>query len=163
VLPNPLIVKRLILLLLCFVLAAGAVQAQPSDPLTLVSPGLPAPSNPAPVAPAEAMAAPLVYHAADEMPDFPGGATALAKFLRAKISYPAAALNHGTSGKVHVSFVVDEQGRLLDPKVVKGLGFGLDEEALRLVRIMPWWTPGRIQGQPVRVAYTLPIVFRALE
>ncbi|RYU79571.1 energy transducer TonB [Hymenobacter persicinus] len=107
--------------------------------------------------------APVVYHAADEMPSFPGGEAAFAKFLRAKINYPAEALNHGASGKVHVSFVVDETGRILDAKVVKGLGFGLDEEALRLVRIMPWWKPGRIGGQPVRVAYTMPIVFRALE
>jgi TonB family protein len=76
---------------------------------------------------------------------------------------PAAALSHGTSGKVYVQFVVDEEGHLLDPRVVKGLGFGLDEEALRLVRIMPWWNPGRIGGRPVRVAYTLPIVFRALD
>ncbi|UOQ74826.1 energy transducer TonB [Hymenobacter cellulosilyticus] len=110
-----------------------------------------------------AAAAPSVYHVAEEMPSFPGGEAAFTKFLRAKIQYPTAALNHGTSGKVHVSFVVDEQGHILDAKVVKGLGFGLDEEALRLVRIMPWWNPGKISGQPVKVAYTLPIVFRALE
>ncbi|MCB2377880.1 energy transducer TonB [Hymenobacter sp. BT635] len=106
---------------------------------------------------------PVIYHTAEEMPTFPGGETAFTKFLRAKINYPAAALSHGASGKVHVSFVVDEQGHILDAKVVKGLGYGLDEEALRLVRIMPWWNPGKVGGQPVKVAYTLPIVFRALE
>lgn len=108
-------------------------------------------------------AAPTIYHAAEEMPAFPGGAAAFQKFLRDKLRYPEAALRKNLSGKVHVSFVVDEQGHILDPKVVRGLSSGLDEEALRLVRIMPWWTPGRVQGKPVRVAYTLPIVFRTLE
>ncbi|MBC6698166.1 energy transducer TonB [Hymenobacter puniceus] len=108
-------------------------------------------------------APPMLYHAADEMPAFPGGAPAFQRFLRDKLQYPEEALRRNLSGKVHISFVIDEQGHILDPKVVRGLGGGLDEEALRLVRIMPWWTPGRVGGQPVRVAYTLPIVFRALE
>jgi len=111
----------------------------------------------------DALAAPVVYNIAEEMPAFTGGPAAFQKFLRNKLKYPEEALRKGISGKVHVSFVIDEQGRILDPKVVRGLGSGLDEEALRLVRIMPWWTPGRTGGQPVRVAYTLPIVFRALE
>ncbi|WBA42289.1 energy transducer TonB [Hymenobacter canadensis] len=119
-----------------------------------------APASPVvPVAPV----APVLYHAADEMPAFPGGASAFQQFLRQKLRYPDEALRRNLSGKVHISFVVDEQGHIIDPKVVRGLGGGLDEEALRLVRIMPWWTPGRVAGQPVRVAYTLPIVFRALE
>jgi protein TonB len=105
---------------------------------------------------------PRVYLAADEMPSFPGGALAFQKFLKAKIKYPEEALRRNLSGKVHVSFVVDEEGRILDAKVVRGLGGGLDEEALRLVRIMPWWTPGRVNGQPVRVAYTLPVGFKFL-
>ncbi|WBO85315.1 energy transducer TonB [Hymenobacter yonginensis] len=120
-------------------------------------------AGPATSASPAAPAAPLLYHAADEMPAFPGGAPAFQQFLRQKLRYPEEALRRNLSGKVHVSFVVDEQGHILDPKVVRGLGSGLDEEALRLVRIMPWWTPGRVAGQPVRVAYTLPIVFRALE
>jgi protein TonB len=111
----------------------------------------------------EAPVVPKVYLVAEEMPAFPGGATAFQKFLKAKIKYPEEALRRNLSGKVHVSFVVDEEGRILDPKVVRGLGGGLDEEALRLVRIMPWWTPGRINGQPVRVVCTLPVGFRTLE
>jgi protein TonB len=109
-----------------------------------------------------APAAPKVYIVAEEMPAFPGGAAAFQQFLKLKINYPEEALRRNLSGKVHVSFVVDEEGRILDPKVVKGLGGGLDEEALRLVRIMPWWTPGRVSGQPVRVACTLPIGFKML-
>jgi protein TonB len=102
-----------------------------------------------------------IHFFADEMPAFPGGEAAFQQFIRAKINYPAAALNKGISGKVHVRFIVDADGRIRDAEVLKGLGYGLDQEALRLVRIMPWWTPGRLNGQPVRVSYTLPIVFRA--
>ncbi|MBW3375998.1 energy transducer TonB [Hymenobacter norwichensis] len=116
-----------------------------------------------PETPPKPPAAPEVYLVAEEMPTFPGGAVAFQRFLKAKIKYPEQAIRLNLSGKVHVSFVVDEEGRILDPKVVKGLGGGLDEEALRLVRIMPWWTPGRVNGQPVRVAYTLPVGFRMLE
>ena len=102
-----------------------------------------------------------VYSVADEMPSFPGGDDALAKFLRLKLQYPEEALNKDVTGKVYISFVVDERGHLLDIKVAKGIGHGLDQEALRLVRIMPWWNPGKIKGLPVPVAYTIPIVFRA--
>ncbi|GAA4005093.1 hypothetical protein GCM10022408_16130 [Hymenobacter fastidiosus] len=147
------------MLLSSLMLIAGVATAQNTTVVALADSGSSASGGTATALPA----APVVYHMADEMPSFPGGDAAFAKFLRSKINYPTAALNRGTSGKVHISFVVDEQGHILDPKVVKGLGFGLDEEALRLVRIMPWWNPGKIQGQPVRVAYTMPIVFRTLE
>ncbi|GAA3953515.1 energy transducer TonB [Hymenobacter algoricola] len=151
---------RLLLLLPVLLLTAEVGVAQTAALVATTDSGTSA--APA-VAPPAAPAAPVLYHAAEQMPTFPGGDAAFAKFLRAKIQYPTEALSHGTSGKVHVGFIVDEQGHILDARVVKGLGFGLDEEALRLVRIMPWWNPGRIQGQPVRVAYTLPIVFRALD
>ncbi|OUJ73260.1 energy transducer TonB [Hymenobacter crusticola] len=103
---------------------------------------------------------PLVYYTAEEMPTFPGGDQAFLQFIKAKVHYPDEALQRNLSGKVYIGFVVDEEGRILDPKVVRGLGAGLDQEALRLVRIMPWWRPGRVNGRPVRVAYTLPVVFR---
>ncbi len=118
--------------------------------------------SPSSAAPASGPAAPTIYFAADEMPAFPGGPAAMLQFLSRKLQYPPAALDRQLSGKVHVTFVVDPEGHLHDPRVVRGLGAGLDEEALRLVRIMPWWTPGRVQGRPVWVSVTLPIVFRAL-
>ena len=111
---------------------------------------------------AAAPAAPTIYFTAEEMPAFPGGDAALVKFLSGKVQYPAAALDRGLSGKVHVTFTVDPEGHLHAPRVVRGLGHGLDEEALRLVRLMPWWTPGKVHGQPVWVSVTMPIVFRAL-
>lgn len=107
-------------------------------------------------------ALPTIYYTADEMPSFPGGGEALLKFLNKKMQYPAAALDQHLSGKVHVSFVVDDRGHPRDVHVVRGLGGGLDDEAVRLVRLMPWWNPGRINGQPVWVSITMPIVFRAL-
>ncbi|WP_022823270.1 energy transducer TonB [Hymenobacter norwichensis] len=145
---------RLRLLLLLVLLPAPGLFAQTLTSSELADTG--SASQPPPQVP-------RVYLAADEMPSFPGGALAFQKFLKAKIRYPEEALQRNLSGKVHVSFVVDEEGRILDAKVVRGLGCGLDEEALRLVRIMPWWTPGRVNGQPVRVAYTLPVGFRVLE
>jgi protein TonB len=124
------------------------------------------PENSAAGAPASTAAAvpaaPTIYLAAEQMPAFPGGDAALLRFMASRLSYPSQALEHSISGKVHVSFTVDSEGRLRDPRVVKGLGYGLDEEAIRLLRLMPWWNPGRIQGQPVWVAVTMPIVFRAL-
>lgn len=111
---------------------------------------------------AAAPAAPTVYFTAEELPTFPGGDAAMLKFLSSRLNYPAAALDRHLSGKVYLTFVVDPAGHLHDPHVVRGLGAGLDEEALRLVRLMPWWNPGKIHGQPVWVSVTMPIVFRAL-
>nr|WP_230687937.1 energy transducer TonB [Hymenobacter ruricola] len=82
------------------------------------------------------------------------------QYLARKINYPAEASQRNLSGTVYVRFVVDEQGRIRDAEVAKGCGHGFDEEALRVVRLMPWWAPGRVAGQPVRVLRTLPIVFR---
>lgn len=106
--------------------------------------------------------APTIYFTAEEMPTFPGGDAALLKFLGSRLNYPAAALDRHLSGKVYLTFTIDPEGHLHDPRVVRGLGSGLDEEALRLVRLMPWWTPGKIHGQPVWVTLTMPITFRAL-
>ncbi|GAC1369572.1 MAG: hypothetical protein NVS3B25_02980 [Hymenobacter sp.] len=104
--------------------------------------------------PAEALA----Y--ADELPTFVGGEAALHRYLTQKTVYPADARLHNISGTVVVRFVVDEVGRVVDAEVVRGCGHGLDEEALRLTRLMPWWTPGRMAGRPVRVWRALPISFR---
>ena len=142
---------------------AGAATAQTASVLAVVqSDGGHALAATAPAPAAAPAAAPTIYFAADEMPAFPGGNAAMLTFLGRKLNYPAAALDHQVSGKVHVAFIVDPEGHLHDPHIVRGLGSGLDEEALRLVRIMPWWTPGRINGQAVWMSVTLPIGFRAL-
>lgn len=101
--------------------------------------------------------------AADIMPRFTGGDKAYGAFLRQNAKYPAEALKKQVGGKVYVSFVIDEQGRVCDAEVLKGCGNGLDEEALRLVRLMPWWEPGQVAGKPVRVAIAREIKFEARE
>ncbi|WP_227769741.1 energy transducer TonB [Hymenobacter sp. 15J16-1T3B] len=137
--------------------------AQAGRPLAISSSGTDSATQSVTEGGAAAEAAPAVYNVAEVMPGFPGGAGAQMAFLRDKLKYPEEALRKGVAGKVLVQFVVDERGHLIDPQVVRGLGAGLDEEALRLVRIMPWWTPGLVGGKAVKVLYTLPIVFRALE
>jgi protein TonB len=152
---------RFVLLAACLVLVlVGPAQAQTAA-LTALNTEDSAPTGPAATRPA----APAVYLTAEVMPAFPGGDAALLKFMSSKLNYPAAALDHHISGKVHVTFIVDAEGRLRDPKVLRGLGYGLDDEALRLLRLlrlMPWWTPGQVAGQAVWVSITMPIVFRAL-
>ncbi|WP_082017003.1 energy transducer TonB [Hymenobacter sp. DG25B] len=146
----------LLLLLLCFV---GKLRAQKSKQMVTLATNTPlAPPEEA----AQPAAAPVVYLLADQMPTFTGGEAGFQQFIRDKAQYPEKALAQGISGKVHVRFVVDDKGRIRDAQVIKGLGYGLDEEALRLVRIMPWWTPGTIKGKAVWVSYTMPITFRAM-
>lgn len=96
---------------------------------------------------------------ADVQPTYPGGATAYREYLRQNARYPEEARAAGIEGAVFVSFLIDETGRILDAQVVKGCGHGLDEEALRLVRLMPWWSPGQVAGKPVKVPCTLRIKF----
>lgn len=95
----------------------------------------------------------------DQMPEFPGGEAALMRFLQENLRYPEAALKADQQGKVHVKFVVNEDGHVSDIKIVRSFGFGSDEEARRVVAAMPVWQPGRNNGKAVRVWFQLPIVF----
>ena len=110
-------------------------------------------------APAAAAASPPVLAYAEQMPAFPGGEIALHTYLTKQMKYPAPALRRGLSGQVVVQFIVDEQGRVLNPTVAKTTDAEFNAEALRLAWLMPWWTPGREHGQAVRVRCTLPILF----
>lgn len=96
---------------------------------------------------------------ADVQPAFPGGAAAYREYISQNARYPDKAREANKEGAVFVSFVVDEQGRILDAQVLKGCGYGLDEEAVRLIRLMPWWTPGLLNGKPIKVSCTLRIRF----
>jgi len=123
------------------------------------------PSGPVPVAPAveaEATSPTTVLKFSEVLPAFPGGESAYYAFVRQTAHFPGEALKQGLSGTVYVSFVVDQQGRIIDAEIAKGCGHGFDEEALRVIRLMPWWTPGLMGGKPVRVARTMlvPFVFR---
>jgi periplasmic protein TonB len=114
-----------------------------------------APPPPPPAETRQREQEPEIFVIVEEMPELVGGLGALQR----QISYPEIAKRAGVEGRVHVEFVVDEQGRVQDARVVRGPGAGLDEEALRVVR-MARFTPGKQRGQPVRVRMTLPITFR---
>ena len=100
-----------------------------------------------------------IFTIVEEMPSFPGGEGELAKFLGANIVYPQIAKESAIQGTVYVSFVVDSKGKVTDVKVLRGIGGGCDEEALRVVRMMPSWRPGKQNGQSVRVQFNMPIRF----
>ncbi|MCP2045660.1 energy transducer TonB [Pontibacter sp. HSC-36F09] len=96
---------------------------------------------------------------AEEMPSFEGGEAALMRHISKKIRYPRQAITEQIEGMVIVSFVVNRNGKVTDATVLKGLGYGTDEEALRVIQSLPDWTPGKQNGKPVAVRYTLPIRF----
>ena len=100
-----------------------------------------------------------VYDVVEEMPVFPGGIQGMIKFLSENISYPKEAQKKKISGRVLVSFVVEKNGSVSEVQTERSLYPSLDEEAVRVVKSMPNWTPGKQGGQVVRVKYTLPITF----
>lgn len=107
-----------------------------------------------------------VYDVVDQfeaMPEPIGGEAAWAKFLQKNLHYPKAAQEQNMQGKVYVSFIIERDGRLSDITVVRKVGFGFDEEALRVLKIAPAWKPGRQNGQAVRVRYVVPINFQLAE
>lgn len=97
------------------------------------------------------------------MPEFPGGTKALARFFRKNYRYPKEAQEKGVEGVVYIRFVVNTDGSLSNAKIVKGIGSGCDEEAIRLVSIMPKWIPGENDGLKVSVYKTIPVVFKLLQ
>lgn len=96
----------------------------------------------------------------DVMPQYPGGDRELLKFIAQSIKYPTDAQVAGVQGRVICSFVVDKKGNIVEPKIIRGIDPSLDAEALRVIGMMPRWTPGRQDGKAVRVLYTVPITFR---
>ncbi len=100
-----------------------------------------------------------VYTFVDVIPQFPGGEEALYKYLGENVKYPQAAKDKGIQGKVFVSFVVEIDGSISEIKVLRGIGEGCDEEAVSVMKNMPKWIPGSMNGIPVRVQYNLPFSF----
>ena len=99
------------------------------------------------------------YVVVEQMPEFPGGDQNMRKFLSNNIRYPMMARESGIHGTVYVTFVVNASGQISDVKLLRGIGGGCDEEAVRVVQSMPPWIPGRQTGKPVPVQFNLPIVF----
>ncbi|MCC7231486.1 MAG: TonB family protein [Bacteroidia bacterium] len=100
-----------------------------------------------------------IFTVVEEMPSFPGGESKLFEYLSKNIKYPPVARENGIQGRVYVSFVVDKDGKIKDAVVRRGIGGGCDEEALRVVKSMPDWKPGRQNGRNVQVQYNLPVNF----
>lgn len=96
----------------------------------------------------------------EQMPSFPGGKEAMMSYVSRSIKYPTVAEENGTQGLVIVSFVVEKDGSISGAKVIRSVDPSLDKEALRIIRSMPRWTPGKQDGKPVRVKYTVPVSFR---
>ena len=101
-----------------------------------------------------------VFDVVEEMPSFPGGNGALMSYLNSNTKYPVVAQENGVQGRVIISFVVERDGSISDVKVARSVDPSLDREAQRVVKSMPKWTPGKQNGQTVRVKYTVPVVFR---
>ena len=103
---------------------------------------------------------PQIFSHVEVMPQFPGGETALMKWLQENITYPTIAAEQGIQGRVNLRFVVKPDGSIDEVEVVKGLDPSCDKEAQRVVKKMPRWIPGKQNGNPVYVYYSLPVVFR---
>ena len=101
-----------------------------------------------------------VYDAVDEMPQFPGGPSALFEYLSRAVRYPVEAEANGIQGRVLCSFVVEPNGSISNVKVIKSVDPSLDKEAIRVISSMPKWIPGKYNGTPVRVNYSAPVTFR---
>ena len=101
-----------------------------------------------------------VFDMVEEMPSFPGGPAALMQFLQSNTHYPAVAQENGVQGRVTVSFVVEKDGSITDVQVARSADPSLDKEAVRVVKSMPRWTPGRQNGSTVRVKFNVPVTFR---
>ena len=100
-----------------------------------------------------------VFAKPEKMPEFPGGPVALREFLSSNVRYPRDAQIAGAQGKVFVNFIVNKDGTISTVTLARGVHFLLDEEAIRVVKNMPKWIPGQLNGKPVRVSYTVPINF----
>ncbi|GHV29511.1 hypothetical protein FACS1894177_00520 [Bacteroidia bacterium] len=101
-----------------------------------------------------------VFSYVEELPQFPGGDAALQKWLSSNIEYPKIASEQGIQGKVVVRFIIRSDGSVDDVQIVKSLDPACDEEALRVIKMMPKWNPGKENGKAVSVYYNLPVTFK---
>jgi len=102
----------------------------------------------------------VVFVIVEDKPQFPGGDQAMMKWLAENIKYPVIAQENGMQGRVICQFVVNKDGSIVDIDVVRSVDPSLDKEAIRVIKSMPKWKPGKQRGKPVRVKFTLPVVFR---
>ena len=113
-----------------------------------------------PVVETETVVEDVIHVSVEVMPEFPGGTAALMKYLGSNIKYPTISQETGSQGKVIVQFVVDRDGTISNPEVVRGVDPYLDKEAIRVIRLMPKWKPGTQMDKPVKVKYAIPVSFK---
>ena len=101
-----------------------------------------------------------IFQIVEEMPAFPGGEQKLMEYVGKNIKYPQIARETGIQGRVFIGFVVEPDGSVSNVKLLRGIGGGCDEEAMRVVKSMPKWKPGKQRGKAVRVSYMLPVNFK---
>lgn len=116
----------------------------------------------APVQREEEVVEEQIFTIVEDMPAYPGGELEMRKYLGKSIKYPQMAQDAGIQGTVFLTFEVDKDGKIKDVKVLRGIGGGCDEEAIRVVKAMPQWSPGKQRGKPVRVQFNLPVKFTLL-
>lgn len=102
----------------------------------------------------------VVFMVVEQPAEFPGGMEAMMKFLQKNMKYPAVARRMGIEGSVFVSFVVDREGKISDLQVIKGISAECDQEAVRVIKLMPSWKPGKQNGRAVKSRFVLPIKFK---
>lgn len=107
----------------------------------------------------EAMLEEPIYIGVEVAPEFPGGDVEIRNFLNKTLNYPSEAIKAKVQGRVITQFLIEKDGTIGDVKILKGIGYGCDEEAVRVIRLMPKWIPGKMEGKVVRVYFTLPISF----
>lgn len=107
----------------------------------------------------EVIEEPEIFTIVEQMPSFPGGDEKLYQFLGENMKYPPMAKDAGIQGIVYVTFVVKEDGSISDVRVLRGIGGGCNEEAIRVIKKMPKWKPGKQRGKSVRVQYNMPVRF----
>jgi len=129
------------ILIIIFSICAIALQAQTTDSIQTESDGI------------------SVFNLVEKQPEFPGGEQALLDYIGSNVHYPKKARKKNIQGTVYISFIVEKDGKVSTVKVLRGIGGGCDEEAVRVVSSMPAWKPGYQRGKPVRVQFNLPIRF----
>lgn len=102
----------------------------------------------------------MVFDVVEVMPQYPGGQTAMLQYMMKNIKYPKQAMKEGIQGRVTVSFIVEKDGRVTNVRLLRSVQSALDKEAVRVVKSMPKWSPGKHNGKPVRVRFNIPVMFK---
>ena len=102
----------------------------------------------------------MLFSVVEVMPQYPGGQIAMLKYIMENIKYPEQAMKKGIQGRVVVSFIVEKDGRISNVRLLRSVESSLDKEAVRVVKSMPKWSPGKQNGKPVRVRFNVPVMFK---